>query len=87
MVVAIATPTAPLQALLRELKVGANRGKRHVHDRDVEHHHEMSSTTMNWAAMISARANQRVRSVLPFTLSFTAPMVAATARRSHPRSP
>ena len=31
----------PLQARLREVQVGADRRQRHVHDRDVEHDHEL----------------------------------------------
>jgi hypothetical protein len=31
----------PLQILLREPKVDLDRGERDIHDRDVEHHHEL----------------------------------------------
>ena len=31
----------PLQVLLREVEVGLDRGQRDVHDRDVEHDHEL----------------------------------------------
>src|SRR4029079_15868094 len=33
----------PLEALLREIQVGPDRGQRHVHDRHVEHDHELSA--------------------------------------------
>ena len=31
----------PLQVLLREVEIGLDGGERDVHDRDVEHHHEL----------------------------------------------
>jgi hypothetical protein len=53
----------PLQALLREVEVGLDRRQRHVHDRDVEDHHELRKDDEHERSPMPALSDFRVRGV------------------------